>query len=73
MHVVTEDVEEFCMVSHVGNGMTHSIAHPSNFCMSLCQVDFQISHKNSLSKAGLRLYTYSRVYMTVSFVTTMSW
>ena len=35
-----EDVEEFCLVSHVGEGTTHSIAHSSNFCMSPCHVDF---------------------------------
>ena len=49
LYVATEVVEEFCMVSHVGNDMTHSIAHPSNLCVSPSQVDFQISLKNSLS------------------------
>ena len=41
--MTTEDVEELCMVSHVGDGMTHSTAHPSDFCMSPWQIDFQIS------------------------------
>ena len=49
--MATEDVEEFCLVSHEGDGLVshedHSTAHPSNVCMSQCQVDFQISLKNS--------------------------
>ena len=42
-----EDVEEFCIVSHVGDGTNHSTAHLSNYCMHLCQLDFQISLTNS--------------------------
>ena len=47
MDVATEDVEEVCLVSHEGDGTTHSIAHQSTFCLSPCQIDFQISLKNS--------------------------
>ena len=45
--MATTDVGEFCVVSHVGDGTIHSTAHLSNFCMSPCQIDFQISLKNS--------------------------
>ena len=44
--MATEDVEEFCIVSHVDDGTTHIIAHPSYFCVTLYQINFQISLKN---------------------------
>ena len=47
MDVTTEDVDEVCLVSHEGDGTTHSTAHPSTFCLSPCQIDFPISLKNS--------------------------
>ena len=54
MDVATEDAEEFCIVSHVGDGMTHSTAHPSNFCLSPCQ-QFRLScfHGSTIIKHGL--------------------
>ena len=53
LDVATED-EIFCIVSHVGDGMNHSTAHLSNYCMSLCQLDFQISLTNSFVLATFR-------------------
>ena len=45
--MATEDVEDVCLVSHEGDGKTHSTAHPSTFCLSPCQIDVPISIKNS--------------------------
>ena len=58
MDVAREDVEEFCLVSHEGDGTARSTAHPSSFYLSPCQIDFQISLTNSFVLATFMIHDH---------------